>query len=484
MNLASKTLVRLAGGIVGLAAGLALLEGILALASLAVAPSSASNPAAGGSGLTVLCVGDSFTYGVGASSEQSYPSHLASLLTHETDLASVSVVNCGRPGVNSSQVVAQLARALRQVQPKLVLVLAGGANYFNFWGRGDAGSDGWTAWISRLRIGRLALRLADAQPSETKDKKGKAETFDQFKNRIERGALFGYTSADHYVPHLNRISPEPPRGASLPPLSDDHQQRLVWAKRRVAHQPKACRYAYAGAEVLAENHRYERARAWLRDGLERNDDCAILYYFMGVLTASRGDGHLEGILWHQKGIAADPTLGHNYFGIAEIHAMRAGLDGDPSSAAARRMFDQAIGWFERGAAADPRLAAEAKRLTAHLRDQMAGGASVQGWIRRDLNRAAELAQSAGATPVLLTYPQNRRNRAGLFRCQRLANRAARDLARQRGLALVDLARAFAHHPQRDQLFAEDVEHPNARGYQLMAQRIFTGLVQRHLVAAP
>ncbi|MCA8943987.1 MAG: SGNH/GDSL hydrolase family protein, partial [Planctomycetes bacterium] len=72
----------------------------------------------------VLCVGDSFTWGQGASAEGSYPSQLADLLTDATDAHWV-VANRGKPGRNSAQAVRVIDDALRASQPAVVCLMVG-----------------------------------------------------------------------------------------------------------------------------------------------------------------------------------------------------------------------------------------------------------------------------------------------------------------------------------------------------------------------
>ena len=62
----------------------------------------------------VLCVGDSFTFGIGASStDTSYPSQLQTLLNAQGSDAHWRVINFGKPGANSGEVLRFLPRWLR-----------------------------------------------------------------------------------------------------------------------------------------------------------------------------------------------------------------------------------------------------------------------------------------------------------------------------------------------------------------------------------
>lgn len=70
-------------------------------------------------GSTVLALGDSLTFGTGATPETSYPTVLA-------ELSGWQVVNAGVPGDTSAQALARLPALLQEHKPALVLVSIGG----------------------------------------------------------------------------------------------------------------------------------------------------------------------------------------------------------------------------------------------------------------------------------------------------------------------------------------------------------------------
>ncbi|ROZ69365.1 GDSL-type esterase/lipase family protein [Ramlibacter sp. WS9] len=89
-----------------------------ALAACGRKPKLAAVPA----GSTVLALGDSITFGVGATPETSYPAVLAKLTGWQ-------IVNAGISGDTSAGALARLAGLLQEHSPRLVLVSIGGNDF-------------------------------------------------------------------------------------------------------------------------------------------------------------------------------------------------------------------------------------------------------------------------------------------------------------------------------------------------------------------
>ena len=151
----------------GLLAGLGLLEGGLRLAALAVGPRALQADGLGGRH-TILCLGDSHTYGVFYPAAQAYPGQLQTLLDARAP-GRYRVLNLGLPGMNSSEIAARLTTWLDQYQPYAVVVTCG---INNFWNRSDVDwrSGARAPWYTALRLYRfyrlLKLRFDPAHRLE------------------------------------------------------------------------------------------------------------------------------------------------------------------------------------------------------------------------------------------------------------------------------------------------------------------------------
>ena len=103
----------------------------------------------------VLCIGDSFTYGMGASEGSgAYPAQLARELG-----AGWSVSNVGRPGLDSRGVVEELAANLRRYRPRYACVLIGVNDAWRRRGRASTARDDVSGFEWRWRTADLVRLL-------------------------------------------------------------------------------------------------------------------------------------------------------------------------------------------------------------------------------------------------------------------------------------------------------------------------------------
>ncbi len=157
-----------------------------------------------GAATTILCVGDSHTFGLHVIPALSYPSRLQNALDPSGE--SIGVVNYGVPGRNSSALLASLPDYLDRLSPDLVLILVGFNDSWNFDAtRSDADDAADSpSWFAQLRVTRLfrilRLNLAGRASSGPKvvEKDGKmmVEENGVQKPAAMGGKAFGVLSGD------------------------------------------------------------------------------------------------------------------------------------------------------------------------------------------------------------------------------------------------------------------------------------------------
>jgi lysophospholipase L1-like esterase len=151
-------LLLLLGGVV---AALALVEASLWVVGPFIAPPP--RVSAELAGWRVLCVGDSFVYGLGSEDGRGMCEHLQELLDERWGAGVASVHNEGVPGFNSSQAADRLGAWLDAYEPDALVLLVGHNNSWNFndlhlEAAGVGSGMGLARSLGRLRLVRL-LRL-------------------------------------------------------------------------------------------------------------------------------------------------------------------------------------------------------------------------------------------------------------------------------------------------------------------------------------
>lgn len=113
---------------------------------------------------TILCVGDSWTFGLesGDPTSKSYPARLQQTLDKAHGEGKFKVINRGKPGNNSHDLVSDLPAMLEEFKPELVILLVGATNFFAIPGF-TQGPDGVRPAppdslgpLERLRVVRVA----------------------------------------------------------------------------------------------------------------------------------------------------------------------------------------------------------------------------------------------------------------------------------------------------------------------------------------
>ena len=109
-------------------------------------------------GYTILCLGDSYTFGSQEPPENSYPRQLERILNRGGRGRTFSVLNGGVPSYNTAQILRRLETDLDKANPDLVILLAGGANGWNYWGLDPVRLRG-AGWQARLDVALDSIKL-------------------------------------------------------------------------------------------------------------------------------------------------------------------------------------------------------------------------------------------------------------------------------------------------------------------------------------
>lgn len=440
-------------------------------------------------GTVILAVGDSMTYGVGATPGQDYPAQLERLLNGGRDEGGFQVVNGGVGGANSAILRARLPRVLDEVRPDLVLLLAGTANHTNFLGYGSAG--GWPGTVERVAQALQVLRIARLARIAAHSLRRRSVEVEPVYDGVA-------ASVSTYLAGKSARSGGPPAWLGEPGFVQG--VRMLQFGRYAEAEAHFAERLRAGRETAGDRWALGVAQAALRKHPEaiasfeaclaldpRDPDCC--YGIGEVLLYPGTERAADPYPWFRRAADLDPTYAPAWWGMAmaardgspaagdqdPVELLKACIEADPEDA---RCYPALIPEVWRDRSLRPEVEALLERHADRSRvardtlgalredfDQQ----KVAAWVEADLDAMVALVQARGLPVVVHGYPYPDAINAALQR-----------VAQRREVAWVDHLPAFTMPPdQRRAHFAADGFHCNDRGYALMA-----GSLQRALLADP
>lgn len=420
------------------------------------------NSSRGAEPLTILCLGDSFTFGLGADQGMDYPRQFERLLNQRGIRA--QVVNAGIPNQRSFNVDKELSANLDSIRPDLVLLLIGFNDLEYF------GPEKFDVSV------RMSARLSTSDFSRH-DFLGPLRRL-----RLYQAAAYAW---DRWLTHPGRWyrrQPEPPRPqrSDLPPAIKT-QELLGQAQRAfgVREFDKAARlYKTAWRREKSEEalfglldvltyplyNRPQEAREWFKTAADLGIQNARLYDMLGQYNRNNATPDAA-LASYQKAAALDPYDVGAYSQMADIYSFNKN-----DFRHARETLDKLHEFY------DGHLDILYNEL---MTDHWLDGKEIAQRLEGNLAAIAQTCRTRGIPLVLLTYPYPRGVEPAIF-----------NISRSWGVPVIDNAPAFAKLLENEpplKYFTLDtggvwqVSHLNSLGYGVMAENILRELSARDLL---
>lgn len=462
--------------LLGLLTALLLLEaGLWVLYTLRHARTGRYDPAAA---RKVLCIGDSFVYGIGASPEMSFPSQLQRLLG-----PGYTVINAGRGGQNTTDVLKGLEDSIQRISPDTVIILCGGANQWNFRGAGDdPRAKSVLARMVKPLSGTRTARLVKLLSISVKGKAGRAEPERQDRDNERSG-------------HPEKVSWM--RYPDFTRLSDDEVAQWVeHFKKGVQDSPADANNHYGLGMIHAARREYAEALACFGKAAGMAPEVADNYLEMGRVYDEMSDFD-KAMDCYRKAVGIDAGNSNAYMDIGHtcIHmkryadalsAFRKVTELAPSESG--RLYgvftiisrDAALEETRREAQRLLRELDPGGKMLPHTLMQSISGENdlpeerLREWIQEDIGEMVRICGERCARVIVLGYPAGFENIDGILR----------EAAERRSVPFVDNAVLFGDLFRRGEgvekdYFAPD-GHCNAKGYGCMAKNIYNVMPRREL----
>ncbi len=412
--------------------------------------SERDNRGGGEDTITILTVGDSFTFGLGAPRDQSYPAQLERLLNQSHLQKRYSVINRGRPGQNSSQLLLRFEQQLKKFRPDMVTILIGAQNLNNYFG-----------FRKYLETTDSSVDKSGIQLRVILDKIRIIKFFRLVfsSNQVNRTANM-LLDGKKFEPTMNpgaekqqRI-PECIKGAEYHDKGEaDKGLALILKAAETKEIGSAC--ASVVGSIYREKREFDQAIKWYKRGIEKDTGLFQNYEEIGWCYFDQGRLK-EALLWFEKGFEKarnDSLYERCYAGISDTFNLL------KDRQAAINFFTDEVKRRKPDGGFFYHLAAD----YLHRFKNMENNRRIYDWIRADVEKMINLSLKYGAKPILQNYP-----------AEHSIEFVYRNAAKERNLPFVDHQTTFAefvkegvHSPE---YFIPD-GHPNTKGYHLMAENL-------------
>lgn len=362
---------------------------------------------------TILCIGDSYTYGLGAAVEDSYPAQLEGMLNKGRPGKDIRVKNFGTPGSNSRRIRNIFGENIDRYKPDVIIIMVGMNNYWNLEG----------------------MHLFN-EPS----------VFERLESNIRGLRIYKLWK----LATMNLIKKE---HNGIPDLAGDKKTA------RVANPESEASTGYAElALLLRQAGDHESALDYAKKALENasSDQLESAHIHMELVYIYRAKKDWDMARQHMDHALHRPVFIQSVF--TELKNIcenkESGLSFDEEVSRIRKVIDLLHG--RKGTSMLDALL----YLNRNYR-------KVAQLLKVDLFELISMAKKNDIEVVLMTYPVSILS----------VNDAIRDTALSYNIALVDNEKIFMQKPNKGEFFNLD-RHCNAKGYNLIAENIYSGLVKK------
>ena len=445
----------------------------------------------------VLCEGASFTRGLGAPEGYDYPSQLESLLNATTTGKRFIVINKAISAQNTAMILLRLSANIDTVQPDLVILLAGVANFWNNWGYGSY----------RKKSNPVLILL---------------------NNIVYRIRIFKLIRLYFYERDRKRVSSD--AHERMPNATDEYFdeeiryfRNLKKLTKKVLEDPRNSKYYFEIGNHCRNNGHVKTAQKWFQEGININP--RDTWNYIGMAFSETRQGKFQhAVRWLQKAIIINPRDQKVYLCLAQTYmleeqnenAVKCLLEAarigplDPEST----MLEKEKAFFRSGdirrlienyehctfgeKLKDPLMANFKKMLQGHeqninkgakllkyLKDGLKRSTFIisrvrqlnkkrsniknMRWVESDLTKMVKICNDKNVAVVLQNYP-----------ISKIVNEAIRKGAQKTSCIFVENEQIFngllKEGFRREKLFAPD-GHCTAKGYAIMAGNLFNAIVK-------
>jgi lysophospholipase L1-like esterase len=448
---------------------------------------------------TVLSIGDSFTYGIGAPESKDYPSQLENILNSKTN-KKFKVINRGIPGQNTSEVYKNLKYQIVNNKPDLIILLVGANNARNYWGFGSS----FNKLLYKTRIYKLIELLylnvkqkkinsiiekqnwLNSVNDELKGASVKISKAEDIKSQVYK------TAFDQNVKRMNKIDKT---GADYFDIGTfylrekKYNDALKWYIAGINSFPSYLKNYEGITYSYYLQNRINEAQKWIFTGLGKNENSSYLYSILGLIEIIK-ENYAGSLKWINRGLNADSNNIECRFYLNDMRKFYNNyLQRNPPYSVRTRVFEKLDSLIRKypfdftyydSLENKRRFYYFSNTYYNTLKNMKKNNFSlIKEWVYNDLQKIIDLCKSNNTKMIIQNYPLP--VNGPYFNS--LANNILKDISAKNSVPFVDNAKIFNSKGGQKHCFFQPVyegDHPNEKGYELMAENLFDKIVEINL----
>ena len=419
---------------------------------------------------SILCLGDSYTYGGAVGFEDTYPSQLQRLLDSSGLPGKFKVYNGGICEYNSRQLLSRLPKFIRDYRPDTIILLDGSSNRYNF-ALYDMHGNSLLGFVRSLRVYKMAKIIAlnlKARSFQWRIKQLEKLSRDSIgAEHGEDGYLLRQPSSDWLDAHVAAIlSPAdvktPYDEVRLLYNQGEVQKALSLGEDILKDAPGAADVLSIMAYIYFKSGQIDKAEDFQARAFESSPDSPLVlayraYFYENLVINSVGDRKKPEIIEYcLKAIESDPFYGYpNYWTLINLYKLQSRYSGADIVA----FFDGLV--KKHPALMESRLFVN---YYNYFRNTKEWEENIEQWLLEDLEKIVKICRENHVDLILQNYPYG----------YTAANDALERTAKKFSLRFVDNYRVFQSLVTADnnaEYFFDD-EHCTRKGHQVMAANVF------------
>lgn len=423
---------------------------------------------------TIICAGDSFTESIGAESGYDYPSQLDSIINNFY-FGRFTIYNFGQSGKNSTQIAGEIPKYIEKYKPKFIVIMAGGANYWNSWGFQQE------SWWESLRTVKLFKLIINSIKTEKNKNVFSPDEYSDRRIRFQESVEIDTVNLSEIIMAIRSHNND-----SILKTTRKLIDKNVFTQQNLYHLILYGLFTQNTGLIDSIDYRvplssehvkffYDFMIATKSNGYLQlnnlNSTYKSYYYYLNGLVIGQFDNNNLDLCVKSNPYLEDAYMELLGFGESDIELPKNYIEN-------RYSLKDTLFFYAVIFGLEKKISSFNEVHIIENSERIVSVSKINVWVKDDLNAMIADCRQNGIVPVLMCYPFLHKSSLSYP-----VNEVIRSVAKDNNVVLVDNETIFdTIKNNRNSYFISD-GHCSNRGYELMSRNLFNVLNKNKILSA-